>query len=427
MSSSSPQNKKKKFTFTTETDVGLGMLADPNKLRVVGEDESSESLSSSASLSTSSEDNSSKTTILKVEDKVNNMVKSGFVNDNNNNSAGTEKFFGPKVTKPEEAKKTQNEKAKMYMQASKELPFDQLPEKVQKFKKLEKFAKLMHIKNNLGIKLTQDYSLNSKYEDMEFELQYHTQIMNKKKGVELWKSFISNGVTAMEFMNERFDPFGFKLNGWSEHVKVGIDDYDEVLGELYEKYKGKGKKVEPEIKLLIMIVTSAATFHASKALGDNIPGLDDVLKNNPELIHKLNRTIAGSKKTQDDVINEVNNYQRDLYEQMLKEKKDTQDKLNNNEIENMRLRSENKNQKIKIENMHKMNMQNNKGHITKDAEIEGPKNLASIIKKMKQQNASKNVSNSSSSRLTSSETISSDSEKKRRVRSKGRNIISIAT
>ena len=146
-----------------------------------------------------------------------------------------------------------------------------------------------------------------------------------------------------------------------------------------------------------------------------------------ELIHKLNRTIAGSKKTQDDVINEVNNYQRDLYEQMLKEKKETQDKLNNNEIENMRLRSENKNQKIKIENMHKMNMQNNKGHITKDAEIEGPKNLASIIKKMKQQGVSKNVSNSSSSRLTSSETISSDSEKKRRVRSKGRNIISIAT
>lgn len=433
MSSSSKDNKKPKFTFTTETDVGLGMLADPDKLKMIGEDNSSDSLSSSTSLSTSSDDNNSRSTILKVEDKVNEMVSGGFNNNNNNknigvNSVGTEKFFGPKVTKPGDDKnKVQNEKTKMFMEASKELPFDQLPPKVQKFKKLEKFAKLMHLKNNLGIKLTQDYSLNSKYEDMEFELQYHTNVMNKKKGVELWKSFISNGVTAMEFMNDRFDPFGFKLNGWSEHVKVGIDDYDEVLGELYEKYKGKGRKMEPEIKLLIMIVTSAATFHASKALGDSIPGLDDVLKNNPDLIHKLNRTIGGSKKTQDDVINEVNNYQRDLYDQMLREKQEANTKIHDNEIENMKLRSENRNQKMKIESMHRSNMNNNKTHITKESNMEGPKNLGSIIKKIKAGRTTK-IDSDSSSRLTSSETISSASERrKNKKRSGKRNIISIAT
>lgn len=435
--SSSTKKEKPKFTFTTETDVGLGMLADPNKLKVIGEENSSDSLSSSTSLSTSS-DEASRSTILKVENKVNDMVTGGFktVNNNNNimknntNSAGTEKFFGPKVTKDvnDVQNKAQNEKTKMFVEAAKEVPFDQLPPKVQKFKKLEKFAKLMHIKNNLGIKLTQDYSLNSKYEDMEFELQYHTNVMNKKKGVELWKSFISNGVTALEFMNDRFDPFGFKLNGWSEHVKVGIDDYDEVLGELYEKYKGKGKKMEPEIKLLIMIVTSAATFHASKALGDSIPGLDDVLKNNPDLIHKLNRTIAGSKKTQDDVVNEVNNYQRDLYDQMLREKQEAQDKIHDNEIENMKLRAENRNQKIKIENMHKRSTQNNRSHITKEENMSGPKNLASIIKKIKAGNKSR-VDSDDSSRLTSSETISSASDRRKKNRKKGgtRNIISIAT
>ena len=47
----------------------------------------------------------------------------------------------------------------------------------------------MHLKNNCGVKLTQEYNLNSKYEDMEFELQYHTSIANKKKGIELWKAF----------------------------------------------------------------------------------------------------------------------------------------------------------------------------------------------------------------------------------------------
>ena len=121
-----------------------------------GEDNSSDSLSSSTSLSTSSDDNNSRSTILKVEDKVNEMVSGGF-NKNNNigvNSVGTDKFFGPKVTKQGDDKNkgqnAANQKTKMFMEASKELPFDQLPPKVQKFKKLEKFAKLMHLKNNLG-------------------------------------------------------------------------------------------------------------------------------------------------------------------------------------------------------------------------------------------------------------------------------------
>jgi hypothetical protein len=433
---SSTTDKKPKFTFTTETDVGLGMLADPDKLKLVGENNKSDSsLSSSDSLTTSSDsDSRSRSTIRVVEDRVKKMIGG----DNNMKGgstvpiAGTKptdsfanRFFGPKVTKPTDTTNT-NAKTKMFMEQSKELPFDQLPPKVQKFKKLEKFAKLMHLKNNLGIKLTQDYSLNSKYEDMEFELQYHTNVMNKKKGVELWKSFISNGVTAMEFMNERFDPFGFKLGGWSEHIKVGIDDYDEVLGELYEKYKGKGKKIEPEIKLMIMIVTSAATFHASKTLGDTIPGLDDVLKNNPDLIHKLNRTIAGSKKTQDDVVNEVNNYQRDLYDQMLREKREAVDHINDNEIENMKLRRENRNQKVKIDDLHRKNMTNNKNHITDEKTISGPKNLGEIIKKIKSQNRTR-LSDSDSSRLSLSETISSTSEKRKQRKRKGGNVIRIAT
>jgi hypothetical protein len=432
---SSTTDKKPKFTFTTETDVGLGMLADPDKLKLVGENNKSDSsLSSSDSLTTSSDsDSRSRATIRVVEDRVKNLIGG----DKNVANASvpvagakpTDSFasrlFGPKVTKPTDTANNNNEKTKMFMEQSKELPFDQLPPKVQKFKKLEKFAKLMHIKNNLGISLTQNYSLNSKYEDMEFELQYHTNMMNKKKGVELWKSFISNGVTAMEFMNDRFDPFGFKLSGWSEHVKVGIDDYDEVLGELYEKYKGKGKKIEPEIKLMIMIVTSAATFHASKTLGDTIPGLDDVLKNNPELIHKLNRTIAGSKKTQDDVVNEVNNYQRDLYDQMLREKKDAVDHINDNEIENMKLRTENRNQKVRIDDLHRKNMSNNKSHITEEKTIKGPKNLGDIIKKIKSQNKTR-LSDSDSSRLSLSETISSASEKRKQKKRKG-NIIRIAT
>jgi len=40
-------------------------------------------------------------------------------------------------------------------------------------------------------------------------------------------------VTGMELMNNKFNPFDWKLDGWSESVHENVDDYDEVFEELY--------------------------------------------------------------------------------------------------------------------------------------------------------------------------------------------------
>ena len=44
-------------------------------------------------------------------------------------------------------------------------------------------------------------------------------------------------VTGTEYLNSRYDPFSIKLDGWSEHMGVEIDNWDDVIEELYEKYK----------------------------------------------------------------------------------------------------------------------------------------------------------------------------------------------
>ena len=38
-------------------------------------------------------------------------------------------------------------------------------------------------------------------------------------------------VTALEFLNNRFDPFDLKLDGWSENVHEGINEYDDIFEE----------------------------------------------------------------------------------------------------------------------------------------------------------------------------------------------------
>jgi hypothetical protein len=70
-------------------------------------------------------------------------------------------------------------------------------------------------------------------------------------------------------------------------MSVEVDSYDEVIEEIYEKYKGTGKKMPPEIKLLMLILASASAFHFSKSTFKNLPGVDKVLQNNPDLIAKM--------------------------------------------------------------------------------------------------------------------------------------------
>lgn len=188
-----------------------------------------------------------------------------------------------------------------------------------KFKKMEVFTKLMHIKN-LGIQLTKNYTIESDLEEMEAELKYHSDIQSKKNGVQLAKSFMCNAITGIEFLNERYDPFGFKLKGWSDQVKMNKDDFDEVFGELLEKYKGNGTKMEPELKLAMMLVISGASFHMSQAIASNLPGLEEVIKNNPELMSKLqsniNKSISGPSEF--DKKKELYNNVKKLHEEKLK-------------------------------------------------------------------------------------------------------------
>jgi len=96
-----------------------------------------------------------------------------------------------------------------------------------------------------------------------------------------------NVSSIIEFFNGKYDPFGFKLDGWSEHMGIEVDSYDDVMEELYEKYKGKGKSMPPEIKLFLLIAASGAAFHFSKSFLSKTPGLDGIMNMQPEIVSKI--------------------------------------------------------------------------------------------------------------------------------------------
>ena len=200
----------------------------------------------------------------------------------------------------------------------------QQDEKTQKFKKMELLAKLFDIKKT-GRQLTREYTINSEIEDMEMEIRYQSELESKKQAVDMGKGFLCQTVKFLEFMNNRFDPFGLQLDGWSDQMNMNIDNYNDVIAELYEKYKNSGRKIEPEFKLLFMILVSAGGVHASKTMSKKI-GLENVVKNNPELMQKIQSKLTGTLEKKigssepKEQPRDAMDIQREMYKKMMEEK-----------------------------------------------------------------------------------------------------------
>ena len=158
-----------------------------------------------------------------------------------------------------------------------------------KKRKRELLIKLSQLKEK-GIAPSRDYSQNDLLEDIEYEYESLKAYVDKKNGVKVFKNLIVQGTSLIEFFNDKYDPFEFHLSGWSDHVAVESDNWEDVIGELYEKYGGAGRSLPPELKLLGLLGMSAGAFHLSKSGSSKLPGLDAVLASNPNLLSKVMNT-----------------------------------------------------------------------------------------------------------------------------------------
>jgi len=175
-----------------------------------------------------------------------------------------------------------------------------------------------------GVKLSQNYNMNSDYKAMQYEYELHKSIRDKHNGIHWLSNLMLNLCWGIELGNENFNPFEFNLKGWSEQMNGDIGEYYDVLGELYEKWVKTGKPIPPEMKLILMIGGSAIKFHIAKTAISKIPSLAQVLKENPSFANKLNEQSNAEKqktafeKKSDEQHNIALKQMEDL--QMLKEK-----------------------------------------------------------------------------------------------------------
>ena len=164
-----------------------------------------------------------------------------------------------------------------------------LREKIIYLRKLEALAKK-------GVKLTKKYTMESPLAEMKGEYEMIKSESEKHSSVKFQGKMLMAAVSAIEFLNSKFDPFDIKLDGWAEAVNENIDEYDDVFGELHEKYAGKAK-IAPELKLLFMLGGSAAMLHMTNTMfKSSLPGMDDIMRQNPELMQQFTNAAVHSMR-----------------------------------------------------------------------------------------------------------------------------------
>lgn len=160
----------------------------------------------------------------------------------------------------------------------------------EKFQMLRKLETLEH----KGVQLSKKYSMESSLMEMKGEYETVVDEKARQNSIKFQGNMLMTCINGIEFLNNRFDPFDVKLDGWSEQLAENVDDYDEVFSELYDKYKSKAS-MSPELRLLFQLGGSAAMLHMTNTMFKSaMPGMDDVLRQNPDLAKQFQKAAVDS-------------------------------------------------------------------------------------------------------------------------------------
>jgi len=133
----------------------------------------------------------------------------------------------------------------------------------------------------------QKMNLANSLDDIKAEYEKRTDSRNLEASIRFQRNALMTFVTGVEMVNEKFGsrlPVKPRLKGWSESVHTNIEDFDEIFEELYDMYKDSAK-MHPMVRLVGTLGVSATMYHLTNTAAERsgIPGMADVLNENPEL------------------------------------------------------------------------------------------------------------------------------------------------
>jgi len=134
------------------------------------------------------------------------------------------------------------------------------------------------------------FTMESNLLDMRTEYERVVREKELDSSIQFQQQMLMTFVTGVEFLNDKFDPVGARLSGWSLNVNEGIHSYEDIFVDLHDKYRGTGKKMAPELRLLLSLSGSAFMFHLTNSIfkrsGPDV-GIENLIRSDPELLRQV--------------------------------------------------------------------------------------------------------------------------------------------
>jgi len=152
----------------------------------------------------------------------------------------------------------------------------------------------MERKSKGKLQLLKKYTMESPFNEVKNEYDAIMEDTAKKSSVKFQAGCMKMLINGVEYLNNKFDPCDINLDGWGDQVDENIDDYDDIFGELYDKYQSRGN-IAPELKLLFQLGGSAFMVNLSnKIFKTAAPGMDDIFRQNPELMRSFQNAAVNT-------------------------------------------------------------------------------------------------------------------------------------
>jgi len=167
-------------------------------------------------------------------------------------------------------------------------PKDPVKEAAEKSELINKLQRL----EAKGFPVSKRFTMDNSLEEIKTEYTRLVDARQLETSIRFQRNMLMSVVTGTEWLNNKFDPFDLKLDGWSEGLHENIEDYDEIFEELYDKYKERGK-MPPEARLMFQLAGSGFMCHITNSFfRSKMPSADDIFKKNPELAKQFAAAAA---------------------------------------------------------------------------------------------------------------------------------------
>lgn len=176
-------------------------------------------------------------------------------------------------------------------------PANHMTDREKRRKKRAMIKKLDDWYDKKLIKQQHRFDMDSNFEEVEDEYETALDDKRRRDGIKLSGWWLTTFANSIEYMNASFNPFDVSLDGWGEQISEDLDSYEELFGELQDKYKGG--KLSPELSLLMRLGFSASVVAiTNKTLSSAAPGFQDVVRSAPGLMKTFtNATVDLMKQS----------------------------------------------------------------------------------------------------------------------------------